>query len=240
MEQAIHAAMRLTNDTFRQNIFKALVHMDSGLFTLKQSIDTASADFLAKGINCITYSNGRRVDICSYSEMAIRTNSHRAKIMGESDQAAELGIYTCYVSSHGVTCDKCAKWQGKWLIDDVYNKPKKKTGFPLLSTAIDKGLFHPNCRHSLIYGDPRGMQPASKERTPEDREKYKNEQIQRSIERDIRKIKREMAGYQDPELIKKKRQELKEKQAEMREFLSDKEYLVRRYDRETSKTAPNK
>lgn len=242
MKEAIFAAMRLTNDVYRKNIFKAMVHMDSGLVTLKQAVDTASSDFLAKGINCIEYSNGRKVDICSYSEMAIRTNSHRAKIMGESDQAQELGINYCYVSSHGVTCDKCARWQGLWLFDDVYGdtKPSRKNSYPLLSEAISDGLFHPNCRHSLIYGDPEGEKPKSKERTEEDKKKYKNEQIQRSIEREIRKVKREMAGLQDPAAIAKKQKELRERQAEMREFLKDKDYLTRRYDRETSKTAPNK
>jgi hypothetical protein len=238
MDNVKIASLRKINDIYRSNIFKTMVWFDSGTLTLKQSIDKASEEFLAKGLDCIQYRNGRKVDICSYSEMALRTNSHRAKVMGESDQAAEFGIHTCYVSSHGVTCEMCVQWQGLWLEDDVFNKSDDKidSGYPKLSEAIESGLFHPNCRHSLIYGDPKGTRPRRKERTEEDKEKYKNEQQQRKMERDIRKCKRELNGLQDPSAIASKKQELKELQTGMREFLSDKDYLIRRYDRETSAT----
>ena len=242
MDNVKQAALRQINDIYRSNIFKTMVWFDSGTLTLKQAIDKASEEFLSKGLDCIQYRDGRHVDICSYSEMALRTNSHRAKIMGESDQAAEFGIHTCYVSSHGITCEMCAPWQGLWLEDDVYNKSKSKidSGYPKLSEAIESGLFHPNCRHSLIYGDPNGEKPRRQERTEEDKQKYKDEQEQRAREREIRKCKRELNGLQDPSAIAAKKQELKELQSDMREFLSDKDYLIRRYDRETSKTAPNK
>lgn len=43
----------------------------------------ATADFLDKGINCIEYKNGNRVNISSYAEMALRTASQRATFLGE-------------------------------------------------------------------------------------------------------------------------------------------------------------
>ena len=85
--------------------------------------------------------------------MDIRTNGTRAQLMGESEQAREYGVNTCYISTHGITCDACAEYQGQWYIDDVFND---YTGdghedYPFLSEAVDGGLFHPNCRHHVIY-----------------------------------------------------------------------------------------
>lgn len=46
-------------------------------------------------------------------------------------------------------CPDCAKYIGKVFIDDVYSNGKKSDGdYPLLSTAIAEGLFHPRCKDS--------------------------------------------------------------------------------------------
>lgn len=226
IDNAMYSAFRLCNDEYRKTIFKAATLMATGQYDLVSAIDTAQMDFLNKGISSVEYKNGTKMPVRSYAEMALRTNSHRAKIMGESDQAHEFGISTCYVSSHGITCDKCAMWQGQWLFDDVYNdnKPNKSNPYPLLSEAIAGGLFHPNCRHSLIYGEPDGERPKEIERTEKDREKYKMEQEQRAIEREIRKAKRVSAGAMSPEV--------KEKEAKLLKHLKENEYLVRKKWRE--------
>lgn len=46
-------------------------------------------------------------------------------------------------------CPDCAKYIGKVFIDDVYSGGKKSDGdYPLLSKAIEDGLFHPRCKDS--------------------------------------------------------------------------------------------
>lgn len=230
------SAFRRVNDVYRENIFKAAVNYNSGTLTMRQSIDMASQQFLSKGINSITYSNGQEHDICSYSEMAVRTNGTRAQLMGESEQAREYGVNTCYVSEHSITCDACAAYQGQWYIDDVYNdydSDGKSASYPLLSEAVDNGLFHPNCRHHVIYGDPDGAENKQKERTDEDREKYNNQQQQRKLEREIRKAKRTEAGSVDPAAKAAANKQVKATEKNMREFLKDKPYLIRQKDRET-------
>lgn len=228
IDKAMFSAFRLCNDEYRKTIFKAATLMASGQYDLINAIDTAQADFLDKGISSVRYKNGANMPIRSYAEMALRTNSHRTKIMGESDQAKEFGISTCYVSSHGITCDKCATWQGQWLFDDVYNdnKPGRDNHYPLLSEAMAGGLFHPNCRHSLIYGDPDGERPRPVERTEKDREKYQMEQEQRKIEREIRKAKRKAAGAMSPEV--------KDKEEKLLKHLKENEYLIRKKWRENN------
>ena len=57
--------------------------MAAGAKTLDQAVDMATKEFLDAGINCIEYKNGRRVNIASYAEMALRTASQRAVLLGE-------------------------------------------------------------------------------------------------------------------------------------------------------------
>lgn len=55
-----------------------------------------------------------------------------------------------YVSKHNGACEMCSRLAGKIYIDDVLSVGTKKDGkYPLLSTAIEGGLFHDGCRHGL-------------------------------------------------------------------------------------------
>ncbi len=69
MDKAERAMLRMANDQYRKIIYKSQVMANSGAFTLKQSIDKASRDFLKRGFNCVQYKDGRRVNIASYAEM---------------------------------------------------------------------------------------------------------------------------------------------------------------------------
>lgn len=143
-----YATLRMANDQYRQIIYKAEVYANTGAKTVEQAIDMATKDFLAKGFNCIEYSNGSRHNITDYCDMAIRTANKRANLMGEGEMRKKLGNPFVYISRHGGACDKCSPWQGRVYIDDVWSGGKKEDGkYPLLSTAINGGLFHPRCEH---------------------------------------------------------------------------------------------
>lgn len=151
-----YAALRMADDQYRQIIYKAEVFANTGAKTVKQAIDMATHDFLARGFNCIEYSNGSRHNIADYCDMAIRTANKRANLMGEGEMRKKLGNPLVYISRHNGACDKCAPWQGRVYIDDVYSGGTEEDGkYPLLSTAIDGGLFHPRCQHgsSTYYPD---------------------------------------------------------------------------------------
>lgn len=151
-----YAALRMADDQYRQIIYKAEVFANTGAKTVKQAIDMATHDFLAKGFNCIEYSNGSRHNIADYCDMAIRTANKRANLMGEGEMRKKLGNPLVYISRHNGACDKCSPWQGRVYIDDVYSGGTEEDGkYPLLSTAIDGGLFHPRCQHgsSTYYPD---------------------------------------------------------------------------------------
>lgn len=150
MKDVKYATLRMANDQYRQIIYKAQVFANTGAGTVKQAIDMASKDFLARGFNCIEYKNGTKHNIADYCDMAIRTANKRANLMGEGEMRKKIGNSLVYISKHGCACDKCTPWEGRVYIDDVWSGGTEKDGeYPLLSTAIAGGLFHPRCHHGV-------------------------------------------------------------------------------------------
>lgn len=81
--------------------------------------------------------------------MAIKTANKRAYPRGEGEERAKYGLSLVVVNSRQGGCPDCAKYIGRVFIDDVYSNGKKSDGdYPLLSTAIAEGLFHPRCKDS--------------------------------------------------------------------------------------------
>lgn len=167
LNKANQSALRMINDEYRQIIFKSAFFVANGIKTEKQgtamavkeisekkstmlACDNVSKSFLAGGLNCIEYKNGRRVNIASYAAMAVRTASLRAHLMGEGNFRKSVGRTLVEVTTHGESCPLCKKWQGKILIDDVYSGGKATDGnYQLLSEAMNQGFLHPNCRDGL-------------------------------------------------------------------------------------------
>nr|WP_306819800.1 phage minor capsid protein [Longicatena caecimuris] len=230
-DNANHAVYRKMDDVYRQTIFKTEFQLSSGALSLGKAIDNTVEKFLEQGINCIGYKDKtghiiRYVNIADYAEMALRTASHRATLLGEGSKRDELGVHLVFVSAHANSCRLCLPWQGQVLIDDVFSHPsdkyiaKYKNKYKLLSDAIKAGLLHPNCRHTLAtYFE--GITPLPQ---PQDDKKalenYNNEQHQRQLEREIRKRKRILEGTVDESNRKKARARLRLAQKEMRDFLN--------------------
>lgn len=229
------AALRTMDDVYRQVVNKAQIAMSTGAMTLQQAIDSAVSDFLARGIDCIVYRDGRRVNIADYVRMALRTTATRAGLQGKSAKYKAMGYDTVLVSSYGMCSPTCAPWQGRIYIEDTFSMWDGEVQeypdgtlwgksnycgkwFPLLSSAIEHGLFHPNCRHSINFwkdGDPI---PESIDNTDSER-RYKLEQKQRALEREVRRAKRKVEGFSDPENIRKAKAELKAAQKKLKDFI---------------------
>lgn len=149
MEKAEYAILRRANDQYRTIIFDAQMYAASGAGTYEKAIDMATHDFLSAGINCVQYKNGARVSVSKYAEMAIRTASKRAYLQGQGEMRQEWGISTVILNKRTSACPLCAPFVGKVFIDDVWSGGTSKDGnYPLLSSAISAGLYHPNCKDS--------------------------------------------------------------------------------------------
>ena len=241
LNKAQYSVLRKMDDVYRQTIFKSHMYLQNGAKTLNQAIDMATKDFLDKGINSIEYKNGARVNIASYAEMCLRTASHRATLLGEGKKRDEYGIHLIVVSAHGNTCRLCELWQGQILIDDIFSHPSKeyieqyKAKHKLLSEAIDKGLLHPNCRHTLItYFEGITTLPV----VPDGKEAvrlYEAEQKQRYLERQIRKWKRIEAGSIDAKNVNDAARRVKELENKLKKHLDNNKELRRAPQREENK-----
>lgn len=242
---ALTAAVRNMDDVYRTTLNKVQLMMGTGSITLNEAIDLATRDFLDKGINCIGYADGRRVNIADYVRMALRTTSTRATLQGAAKRFAELGYDTVLISQYGGCSETCEPYQGKVYIDDVFTIWNgERSGdfgksnycdkwFMLLSVAIRGGLFHPNCRHTMgqyIEGLTKIPQPIPAEKIRKQREL---EEKQRAMERKIRALKRKVEGTQDEKKVKEYKRKLREEQGKLREFIKEHNDVLRRdYSRE--------
>ncbi len=203
-KKAETAILRMANDQYRKIIFNAQVYAMTGA-TYEKAVDMATKDFLSAGINCIEYSNGARHTIADYADMALRTAQKRAYLTGEGEKRMEWGISTVIMNKRGNPCPKCKPFVEKIFIDDVWSGGSKDgisetTGlkYPLISSAIKKGLYHPRCRDShTTYFEGISTPPDdkyTKEELEELAENYNHEQRQQYAQRQAEKYGR-LAKY---------------------------------------------
>ena len=204
IESAETSMFRMIDDVYRQIPFKAQMFYNTGAGSLWQCVDMATRDFLSSGINCVQYRNGARVNIASYVEMALRTANKRANLMGQAQTREKWGIHTVKVNARGIACPMCLQWLDKVYIDNVYGggtaKESEATGYPLLSVAVEGGLYHPQCKDSCstyyegINREPREITDTEKD---EILRRYNLEQKQRYYERNYRRNMRMGNGCLD-------------------------------------------
>lgn len=146
--QAERAMLRQADDQYRKVIFNSMVYANSGAATYEKAVDMATKDFLRAGINCIEYRNGSRHTVRDYADMAIKTATKRAYLTGEGEKRKEWGTALVIVNKRTDACPKCLPFSGKVMIDDVWSGGKPDGKHMLISTAMERGLYHPRCRDS--------------------------------------------------------------------------------------------
>lgn len=170
---------------------------------------------VAKGVEGFTDSRGRKWTLPAYVEMAVRTSAQRAYNVSHLARMQSLGIDLFTVTDDGHPCPLCAPWQGK-VLSAVPDSRADAT----IADATAAGLFHPNCKHTLVaYFPGESNIPAPREWTQEDQQRYDNTQKQRALERDIRAAKQQLAGAYDPELRAAAESKVRAAQKAMRDFL---------------------
>lgn len=214
LENAEIAVLRKANDSYRQTIFNAQVYANTGAGTYAKAVDMATRDFLRAGINCIQYSNGSMHTISDYADMALRTVSKRAYLMGEGEMRRSWGISTVIMNRRSdFPCPKCVSFVGKILIDDVWSGGKASDGpYELMSSAIERGLYHPRCRdsHTTYFEGITEVREATQEESKRSVEKYNAEQKENYAKRQAEKFGR-LAKYSLDEENKAKYEKLMKK-----------------------------
>lgn len=193
LKRAETAVLRMSNDKYRKAIYNAQVAMNTGAVTYEQAVDIACKDMLNAGLNCVEYKNGARHTLSDYADMAVKTANKRAYLRGEGEKRAEWGMSLVVVNSRQGGCPDCAKYIGKVFVDDVYSNGKKSDGnYPLLSTAIKNGLFHPRCKDSTstYYEEITTLEPVTPEEEAEMDRRERLEEKQQYAERQAQRFDR--------------------------------------------------
>lgn len=223
MQKAENAVLRRANDQYRKAIFNAQMYANSGAGTYEKAVDMATKDFLSAGLNCIAYANGARHTLADYADMAIRTASKRAYLQGEGEKRQEWGLHLVIINKRGSPCPKCLPFVGKIMIDDVWSGGSRKDGkYPLLSSAIAAGLYHPRCRdsHTTYFPGITTVDPKyNRQELADIEDTAKQEARQQYVERQEKRFER-LADYSlDPE----NQQRYQQKQKEWKQMVAEKE-----------------
>lgn len=200
--KAEHAVLRMANDKYRKAIFNAQVYANAGGTTYEKAVDMATRDMLRAGLNCVEYKNGARHTLSDYADMCLKTATKRAYLTGEGEKRKEWGIATVIMNKRGNPCPLCAPWCGKVLIDDVWSGGKPDGKHPLMSTAIEKGLYHPRCKdvHTTYFpGISTADDPYDRKEREDLVEDYNQEQKQSYYERQAEQCERLSKYSLDPD-----------------------------------------
>lgn len=148
---------------------------------------TAWRRLTERGITGFVDRTGRQWNLSSYVEMATRTGVQRAFNEAHLQRMVQAGVERFTVPSDGHPCPLCKPWQGVVL---TLNGPS-----PTVAEATAAGLFHPNCRHTLVAYFP-GISKfaAPTPWTAADQARYDATQKLRAMERDVRSHKRVAAA----------------------------------------------
>ncbi|MET9954220.1 phage minor capsid protein [Streptomyces sp. NPDC006339] len=235
------------------DIYRRIVGRASGTqlltgMTRRQASQRALDQFAQQGVTGFVDSAGRRWDMASYAEMAVRSVTARAAIEGHIDALAEIRVGLVIVSDAPLECPLCRPWEGEVLalgstsgphtVREPHADGRRTVAVHVagsLAEARGSGLFHPNCRHSLGAFLPGVTTRPPHHATPGT--SYEDTQRQREIERHIRRWKRVQAAAMDEQARRRAGAFVRKWQAEMRSHVAAHPDLRRKPAREQISSA---
>ena len=177
---------------FLPELDKAYNLVSTGALSYTQAVKEVLNNIVSDGVT-ITYPTGHTDTIETATLRAVRTGISQATSQIQMARAEEMGVDKFIISSHLGARPSHQVWQGK-----VFTKDELKStddGMPALGTAT--GLSGINCRHSFSPFFEGMDNPFEQYDSEENRKQYEKEQYQRTLERRIRKTKREVMGLKE-------------------------------------------
>lgn len=224
---------------------KSAASMITGAEARQQVLEKTIKRFAKKGITGFVDKRGREWTPEAYINMVMRTTAGNVAHEVQTARQRDYGIKLIEISSHSGARPKCAIDQGKiYALDNTSGVTTDARGreveyFPWNSTSYGEpdGILGINCTHnkfSFVAGvSIQRYFPT--EDLEENKRLYKQTQVQRAMERDIRKQKRECMLYDeldDKEAFEKASAILKQKEKNLECYIEQHEFLHRRKDRE--------
>lgn len=216
-----------------------------GAESRQQAVRKCIREFNEKGIPAFVDKAGREWTPEAYVNMAMRNTARQTAEEVQTARCEDFGVNLISIDSHSGARPKCAKDQGK--IFDLNNKSgytedlkgRKIRYYPWKDSSYGEpdGILGINCGHHKWPFVP-GVNIQRYFPTDDldaNNKLYRETQVQRALERDVRKQKRECMLFDElgaKEAFKEASVELKEKEANLKSHVDSKPNLHRRKDRE--------
>lgn len=190
---------------------KAEVKMQSGAFTLQQSLEDAVRELADSGIYTIDYATGHRdrADVAARRAIFTGLNQLTSKYTETAAETLETDLYE--ITAHRGARDKDTGWKNHKAWQGKVYSTKDGSKYPNIYKvcglgAVD-GLEGANCRHhrhaflegvsERVYTDDElaNIDPPPVEFEGRTYSAYEATQMQRKIERTVRKLERRRAAY---------------------------------------------
>lgn len=217
-------------DAFREVVTAATARTLTGTQTRRQAAQAAWQRLMNRGLTGFVDRAGRRWQLSSYVEMAVRTVTQRAAVQGQTDRLDTLGVSLVMASDHGQECALCRPFEGRVLaltgptgrITVAHQLHPDQTVEVDVVATLDEarraGFQHPNCRHSVSAYLPGVSQLA--EQPTADPSGDAARQRQRELERRIRRAKVSEAGTLTDDARTAARAKVRAEQAQLRDHLA--------------------
>ena len=217
----------------------------TGAESRQQALRRTIRQFNDAGITGFVDKRGRNWTPEAYVNMSIRTTAGSVADEVQTARCEDYGINLIAIDAHSGARPKCAKDQGK--IFDLNNgsgytedlNGKKIQYYPWKSSSYGEpdGILGINCGHHKFPFVPgvNAQRYFSTEDLDANNRLYKQTQVQRALERDVRKQKRECMLYDelgDTEAFEEAAVKLKAKEAKLKGYVDQHDNLHRRKDRE--------
>ena len=231
--------------SFVDGLGKHAIATTVGAESRQQAMRRCIQEFNDKGIPAFVDKAGREWTPEAYVNMAMRNTARQTAEEMQTARCQDFGVNLIAIDSHAGARPKCAKDQGK--IFDLNNgsgytedlKGRKIRYYPWKSSSYGApdGILGINCGHHkwpFIPGVNVHRYFPTEDLDANNR-LYKDTQVQRALERDVRKQKRECMLFDelgDKEAFEKAATKLKQKEASLKSYVDGKSHLHRRADRE--------
>ncbi|MCB7304847.1 hypothetical protein NE683_15190 [Bariatricus massiliensis] len=216
-----------------------------GTESRQQAMRKCIREFSEKGIPAFVDKKGRNWTPEAYVNMAMRNTAKNTADEVQTARCRDAGVNLIAIDSHSGARPKCAKDQGKIFsldntsgyTEDVNGKKIKYYPWSSSSYGAPDGILGINCGHHKRPFVPgvNIQRYFPTEDMDANNALYKETQVQRALERDVRKQKRECMLYDelgDEEAFEKAAVKLKQEEARLKNYVDGKEHLHRRKDRE--------
>lgn len=130
-------AKRRVEDAVRRANERSLV----GGMSRRESTKQAVAELNSRSITGIVAKNGARIPADKYMAGVVHYHQRKAHVTGAENMITQNGLDLVFVNFVGITCEFCAKYQGR-----VYSISGNDSRFPKLEL---RPPYHAHCVHSI-------------------------------------------------------------------------------------------